>query len=197
MGRRRFLALEGIGDRPGRETWTGRAGDRDPCQGALEPDDRASGRAFGPRGEGLLAKDGPLVVKTGKHTGRSARTSSPCDDAHRHDRLVGQDQQADGPEHSTALNAGFPRRARRKGHAVRAGPVRRLAARTPGEGARDQRICLAQPVHPHPAGAPRSGRAGRLRARIYDHRPAQLQGRSGPPRLPQRDRDRGQFEGRS
>ena len=25
------------------------------------------------RGEGLLAKDGPLVVQTGKHTGRSAK----------------------------------------------------------------------------------------------------------------------------
>ncbi len=27
-------------------------------------------------GEGLLAKDGPLVVATGKHTGRSAKASS-------------------------------------------------------------------------------------------------------------------------
>jgi len=29
-------------------------------------------------GEGLLAKDGPFVVETGKHTGRSAFTSPTC-----------------------------------------------------------------------------------------------------------------------
>jgi ATP-dependent phosphoenolpyruvate carboxykinase len=42
------------------------------------------------RGEGVLAKDGPLVVETGEHTGRSPRTSSPVATARpRHD-LVGQ-----------------------------------------------------------------------------------------------------------
>ena len=43
------------------------------------------------RGEGLLAKDGPLVVETGKHTGRSAKDKFIVRDAEteRHD-LVGQ-----------------------------------------------------------------------------------------------------------
>ena len=33
------------------------------------------------RGEGLLAKDGPIVVKTGKHTGRSAQDKFTVKDA--------------------------------------------------------------------------------------------------------------------
>ena len=42
-------------------------------------------------GEGLLAKDGPLVVQTGKHTGRSAKDKFIVRDAEteRND-LVGQ-----------------------------------------------------------------------------------------------------------
>jgi phosphoenolpyruvate carboxykinase (ATP) len=37
------------------------------------------------RSEGLLAKDGPLVVKTGKHTGRSAKDKFTVDDETTHD----------------------------------------------------------------------------------------------------------------
>ena len=43
------------------------------------------------RGEGLLAKDGPLVVQTGKHTGRSAKDKFIVRDADdRKHGLVGQ-----------------------------------------------------------------------------------------------------------
>ena len=43
------------------------------------------------RGEGLLAKDGPLVVETGKHTGRSAKDKFIVRDAETEsDDLVGQ-----------------------------------------------------------------------------------------------------------
>ena len=42
-------------------------------------------------GEGLLAKDGPLVVKTGKHTGRSAKDKFIVRDAETESNdLVGQ-----------------------------------------------------------------------------------------------------------
>ena len=44
---------------------------------------------------------------------------------------------------------------------------------------------------------PEADELRRLRARIYDHRPAELPGRSGAPRLPQRDGDRGQPRRRS
>ena len=47
---------------------------------------------------------------------------------------------------------GFPRSARRQADAVRPGPVRRIPARASGARSGDQRICLAQPVHPHDAG---------------------------------------------
>ena len=48
------------------------------------------------RGEGKLSADGPLVVETGQHTGRSAQDKFIVRDAETEDdRVVGQDQQGD------------------------------------------------------------------------------------------------------
>ena len=145
-------------------------------------------------GEGVLAKDGPLVVATGKHTGRSAKDKFIV--KRRRDRrhgVVGQDQRADDARSFRGAQGGFPEGARRQGPALRRRPVRRLAARAPGQRPRDQRVRLAQPVHPHAAGAPDDRRARRFRARVHDHRPAELPRRSRASRLAHRDGDRGQL----
>jgi len=60
------------------------------------------------RGEGELAKDGPLVVKTGKHTGRSAQDKFTVRDAET-DKTVwwGKSNKPMAPEHFAALKADF------------------------------------------------------------------------------------------
>ena len=85
------------------------------------------------RGEGLLAKDGPLVVDTGKHTGRSAKDKFIVRDAHdREHDLVGQRSTSRWtPEHSTSLHDDFLLALADKDAAVRRRPLRRLAARAP------------------------------------------------------------------
>lgn len=60
------------------------------------------------RGEGRLAKDGPLVVATGKHTGRSARDKFIVRDATTEDNVWwGEVNRAMSPEHFAALKADF------------------------------------------------------------------------------------------
>jgi phosphoenolpyruvate carboxykinase (ATP) len=60
------------------------------------------------RGEGRLAKDGPLVVATGKHTGRSARDKFIVRDATTEDNVWwGEVNRAMTPEHFAALKADF------------------------------------------------------------------------------------------
>jgi phosphoenolpyruvate carboxykinase (ATP) len=60
------------------------------------------------RGEGVLAKDGPLVVKTGAHTGRSANDKFIVRDAVTEDTVWwGKTNKGMTPEHFAALKADF------------------------------------------------------------------------------------------
>jgi phosphoenolpyruvate carboxykinase (ATP) len=59
------------------------------------------------RGEGLLAKDGPLVVETGRHTGRSAQDKYTVRDAETEDTIWWDNNKAMSPEHFAALKADF------------------------------------------------------------------------------------------
>lgn len=60
------------------------------------------------RGEGMLAKDGPLVVATGKHTGRSANDKFIVRDAETESSVWwGKTNKGMSPEHFAALKADF------------------------------------------------------------------------------------------
>jgi phosphoenolpyruvate carboxykinase (ATP) len=59
------------------------------------------------RGEGELAKDGPLVVKTGKHTGRSAQDKFMVRDAETESTIWWDNNKAMSPAHFAALKADF------------------------------------------------------------------------------------------
>ena len=59
------------------------------------------------RGEGLLARDGPLVVATGKHTGRSANDKFTVRDAETENTIWWDNNKAMSPEHFAALKADF------------------------------------------------------------------------------------------
>ncbi|HEY1146851.1 MAG TPA: phosphoenolpyruvate carboxykinase (ATP), partial [Allosphingosinicella sp.] len=59
------------------------------------------------RGEGHLAKDGPLVVETGKHTGRSAKDKFIVRDSETEDTIWWDNNKAISPEQFAALKADF------------------------------------------------------------------------------------------
>ncbi len=60
------------------------------------------------RGEGVLAKDGPLVVETGKHTGRSANDKFTVKDAETENTVWwGKSNKPMDPAHFAALKADF------------------------------------------------------------------------------------------
>ncbi|MBA3676364.1 MAG: phosphoenolpyruvate carboxykinase [Sphingosinicella sp.] len=59
------------------------------------------------RGEGVLAKDGPLVVKTGKHTGRSAKDKFMVRDAETENNIWWDNAKSISTEQFAALKADF------------------------------------------------------------------------------------------
>ena len=59
------------------------------------------------RGEGLLAKDGPLVVRTGRHTGRSANDKFIVRDAETESNIWWDNNKAMSPADFAALKADF------------------------------------------------------------------------------------------
>jgi phosphoenolpyruvate carboxykinase (ATP) len=59
------------------------------------------------RGEGLLAKDGPLVVRTGKHTGRSAQDKYIVRDAETEDSIWWDNNRSMSAAHFAALKQDF------------------------------------------------------------------------------------------
>jgi phosphoenolpyruvate carboxykinase (ATP) len=59
------------------------------------------------RGEGLLAKDGPLVVETGKHTGRSANDKFIVRDHETESTIWWDNNKSMSPAHFAALKADF------------------------------------------------------------------------------------------
>lgn len=61
------------------------------------------------RGEGLLAKDGPLVVRTGKHTGRSAQDKYIVRDAETESTIWWDNNKSMSPDHFATLKADFLR----------------------------------------------------------------------------------------
>lgn len=69
------------------------------------------------RGEGKLSADGPLVVETGQHTGRSAQDKFIVRDAETDDTVWwGKSNKAMSPEHFAALKADFLHALRDKEH---------------------------------------------------------------------------------
>ena len=142
----------------------------------------------GPADEGRRAAGRYRQVHRSQREGQIRRSR-------RHDRghdQLGRDQPADDGRALGEPEGRFPGRAEGPGRALRRRPVRRQPAGISRQRARHQPDGVAQPVRSHAAGAAEGRGARRLHARIHDHQPAQLQGRSGASRQPQRHGDRGQ-----
>ena len=142
------------------------------------------------RQEGVIAPEGPLVCRTGAHTGRSPNdkfvVKEPSSEAHVWWGKVNR------PIDAGAVRRAAPRhrRAPQGQGAVRAGLLRRRRPGLPPAGARHQRVRLAQPVRPQPVHRAARRRTWPAPAAVHGHRRADVQGRSGAARHALRRRHR-------
>jgi phosphoenolpyruvate carboxykinase (ATP) len=117
-------------------------------------------------GEGLLAKDGPFVVETGKHTGRSAKDKFIVRDAGTEETVWwGKTNVAMTPEHFAVLKADFIKALGEKDQLY----VADLFGGSQSENRVNVRVINELAWHNLFI-----RRTGRLCARIHDHRLAQL-----------------------
>ncbi|MEX0299562.1 MAG: phosphoenolpyruvate carboxykinase [Kordiimonas sp.] len=106
------------------------------------------------RGEGKIAKDGPLVVATGKHTGRSANDKFTVrDETTEHTVDWGKTNRPMSPEHFDVVHAAFLEHMKDKELFVQdlwggSDPEHRVAVRTVGELAWHSLFCRTMLVRP-------------------------------------------------
>ncbi|NVJ69978.1 MAG: phosphoenolpyruvate carboxykinase [Alphaproteobacteria bacterium] len=109
------------------------------------------------RGEGAIAKDGPLVVKTGKHTGRSANDKFTVRDEHTENTVWwGDVNRPMTPEQFDTLHTAFLDHVKGKDLFVQdlwggSDPEHRVAVRTIGEYAWHSLFCRTMLVRPEDA----------------------------------------------
>lgn len=108
------------------------------------------------RGEGKIAKDGPLVVNTGRHTGRSANDKFTVRDNTTENTVWwGDVNRPMTPEHFENIHAAFLEHAKGRDLFVQdlwggSDPEHRIAVRTIGEFAWHSLFCRTMLVRPEP-----------------------------------------------
>ena len=201
MGRRRltFSGRKSRG-RPGRRHSGLKRRVSTPRRAPLEPDDRAAGRTCGPRAaKACWPRTAPLVVDTGKHTGRSAKDKFIVRDATTEDTVWwGKTNQPMDADAFDRLHEDFLAALGEQGR--RCSSPTCSAARSPSTASTSASstswpgtICSSAPCWCGPEADELAG----FEPEYHDHRPAELPRRPGAPRLPQRDGDRGQPRRRS
>ena len=155
-----------------------------------EPADGGAGtRTRSARGEGLIAAEGPLVVRTGKHTGRSPQDKFIVDEPSSHGKIWwGEVNRPISEAHYDRLRARLMAYCAEK-RPVQPGPAHRRAIRPSAPPARLHGDGLGQHLRAQPVPPARRRGARRLRAELHDHRRPVVPGRPRDRGHPHRDRD--------